>query len=346
MEDRASQQLLLFAVPVVFSSGMPLLFFIGAAGLLLGTFVDKYELARLSPHAPPQDISTPKAMVSIFPILILCRLAFATFVYSNDAVFGGGISEYYTTYVAPLDTLKLFRGMSSGSSFPHFVLFIIVLAYIILSATLLPIINGSFHLLEEGLESMSCCKCGRNSLRRFGKVGKSAFTEYYCERLDKDFGVGFVKSSHGVVTKRKKQQGHVTLVADPVRSLSKLEKNLGWRTVNESSFPEHTDDRMAPEAHYKVKAWMSSGVVKGVKHAKGQLKRTWEVIGENGPRSYRLDKHSKYKVVTLLREEKASNEELQVKKKTFRRNEESRGKYVVQTSDNSSSSSESEDEEE
>ena len=351
MEDRASQQLLLFAVPVVFSAGMPALFFIGAGGLLLGDFVDKYELARLSPHPPPQDASTPNVMVSMLPILILCRLAFATFVYSNDDIFGGGTSEYYTTYVAPFDRLKLFQGLSSSASFPHFVLFAIVLAYIVLRTVLWPIISGSFHMIEEGLESMSCFHGGRNSLRRLGKVGKSAFTEYYCERFDKDFRSSFLKTDHQLGAKRKKKNGIISLVADLVRPLSKLEKNLGWRVVNSASFPEHTDDRMAPEAHYKVKAWMSKGIVKGIQHNRGQLKRTWEVIGENGPSSYRLEKHPKYQVIKLLREERASNEELDVqhrKKKKALGKQASSKKYVVQHIDSgsgSSSSSGSEDDE-
>ena len=93
--------------------------------------------------------------------------------------------------------------------------------------------------------------------------------------------------------------------------------------------------------------------MKGIQHYRGQLKRTWEVIGENGPSSYRLEKHPKYQVIKLLRDERASNEELDTRRRREKQalsgKQASSKKYVVRHNDSGSSSgssSASEDDEE
>jgi len=350
MEERAADQLLLFAVPVVFSPGMPMLLFIGAFGLIVGDFVDKYELARLSPHPPPQDSSTPKVMVRILPYLVLMRLLFATLVFSNSEIFRTSESAYFNSYSTQYKSLGILRGISSEASIYHFIVLVVLLALLLFRAFLWPFIEGSFHIIEETLESLSCCcKCCKHSLRTArSRIGKSAFTEYYCERWDKDFSpnIATMCSRKPKMHKlRRKESGplRIPVFSPLVQKLSALEKILGWKIVNEDTHPKHTEDVSAPKPHYKVKAWMTEGTVKKVTHSKGQLKRTWEVIQENGPSSYRLEKQVRYEIINQLREEKKNTVMLEGKSKhksqreiTVRRTEESRN-----SSDSDSSGSDS-----
>ncbi len=339
IQGRAAAQLLLFSVPVVFSPGMPILLFIGCFGLLFGDFVDKYELARLSPHPQKSDSSTPSIMVSIIPFLVVLRLIFATLVFSNNDIFESNVSQYYVDYVEKSDTLGILRGISSEASVYHFALIIVVLAYLVLQKMLWPFIEGGFHIIEQTIESLSCCpnSCKHTLRTARNKTGKSAFTEYYCERFDKDFKPSIGKGGKKLRVVMKNIGGmNVPFTSKPVKSLSEFEQHLGWRIVNEETFPEHVVDTMIPKPHYKVKAWMSNGTIKGVEHVKGQLKRTWEVrpfhlytsnlfyhypntllfvryiqvIAENGSYSYRMEKNPRYEVVNQLREEKLSNEEV------------------------------------
>ena len=151
--------------------------------------MDKYELARLSPHPPPADSSTPKVMIRILPYLVAMRLFFASFVFSNSDIFKVGESLYFQAYRKQYESLGLFKGVASEASIYHFVALAVLVVLLLLKTFVWPFVEGFYHVLEETLESLACCcKCCKHRLGTSkNRVGKSAFTEYHCERWDKDF---------------------------------------------------------------------------------------------------------------------------------------------------------------
>lgn len=136
--------------------------------------------------------------------------------------------------------------------------------------------------------------------------GLPPFTEYYCDRLDKDFEKEGAKGVKWNPSHRRKSVDGVPHVSPPVPKLSRSERLLGWRSVKLSNFPEDNFDTQSTEKHWKVKTWMSNGTSRGVKHVKGQLKKTWEVCQESAPSTYRMLKHEKYAVIAELRNERVT----------------------------------------
>jgi hypothetical protein len=311
LDERLASQLLLFAVPVVFSPGMPILLVIGACGLVLGSVIDKIDLARLSCHPPPVDATMPRAMVGVIPYLVCLRSAFATWVYSSPTIFASSTNDAEATRFTQMDQISMIEGsdklsnrINSATVF-HFVFFVLVCLYLVLRAIVWPLVEGVHHLLQKSFESIRCGKT-KVKLLRPRSEGLPPFSDYYCDRLDKNF----VKEKRTEATwdpsVRRQSVDGVAYVSPAVPRLSKSERLLGWRSVKASNFPQHNDDTQSNEKHWKVKTWMSNGSSRGVKHRKGQLKRTWEVCQESAPSSYRMHKHGKYAVIDELRNEKVS----------------------------------------
>ena len=83
-----------------------------------------------------------------------------------------------------------------------------------------------------------------------------------------------------------------------------IQKKVGWRIVNEDTFPEHTDKRDTEKPHYKVKAWMANCILRGHQRYANEIKLTWEVCQEAGVSSYKMHHNPKYAVIDELRREK------------------------------------------
>ena len=316
LEQRVAAQLLLVAVPVVFSPGMPMLLIIGAIGILIGICMDKLDLARHSPHPPPVDATLARSMIEVLPTLIVSRLMFASWVFTNPSIFASvqdDSTEKLQAVLQKNDPVGLSRRLSNPAAVPHVIVLSLLLTYLAIRIFVWPFFEGVYHLIEKLINSF---QCGKHKIQLLPRNEPAPpFSEYYCLRLDDDFVKEPPKAQYNP-HKRKKEVGGVMHTANPVPKLSRVEQKIGWRTVNNSSFPLHTDKCDNTEAHYKVKAWMSNGKVRGVEHSKGQLKRTWEICQEAHPPSYRMHKHAKYAVIQHLRKEKQALHDVEIGKKS------------------------------
>ena len=310
LEIRVAAQLLLFYVPLVFSPGMPMLLYFGAFGLALGAAVDKVDLARHSKHPPPVDANVPFQMIRTMPMFLCMRLMFAAWVFSNPTIFpSNSDSAEYLSYVQNKvnnsENLSwLFARLGTNTAIPHVVLLAFIVAYMLIKSFVFPILEGSYHVIEKILESLNCHFLHSNLRPR--AEGNSPFTEYYCERHDENFKqvTKNNKPKHYTPNIRRKIINNMEMTAPLVPPLSKIQKKVGWRVVNEDTFPEHTDKRDTEKPHYKVKTWMVNCTLRGHQRYANEIKLTWEVCQEAGVSSYKMHHNPKYAVIDELRREK------------------------------------------
>lgn len=166
LDERLGSQLLLFAVPVVFSPGMPILLVIGACGLALGAVVDKINLSRLSSHPPPVDQTMPHYMVGTIPYLVCLRLLFSTWVYSTPTIFASSTNDVEASQFSQVDRMlegyEKFSNRINNATVFHFSLFVMIVLYLLLRAILWPLVEGLYHLL---LKTFRAVQCGKKKLK-------------------------------------------------------------------------------------------------------------------------------------------------------------------------------------
>jgi hypothetical protein len=230
LEIRVAAQLLLVYVPVVFSPGMPILFLIGAFGVVFGAMVDKLNIARHSKHPPAVDSNVPNQMIRTIPIFVLIRLMIAAWVFSNPVIFpSDSRSEEYTEYLrsqaqSSENLTWLFGRLGTNTAVPHVVLGSLLLTYLLSSSLIFPLLEGSYHVIEKVLESFNCHFL--HSQLRPRAEGNSPFTEYYCERYDENFKqvTKTNKPKHYNPNIRRAIINGVEMTAPCVPPLSKLDK--------------------------------------------------------------------------------------------------------------------------
>ena len=275
------------ACTILFSSGLPLLVPMALVSFFVSFWVDKYMLLRY--------YKRPTAMKSVTITDAVRSLSFAIFIHFMLAVFTLGDSTLFVSnstfdLEGQVESDSAFLGYdtlmqaASGSSQQHMLPTLVGLA--IVGSMLLLYIFPTSPLLKLIIYARIIF----GKLHRRVSEQNPPFTGHYIKPVVPRHYVGMSSWSGSIYNCLKWVLMSSVVDGDEKHNdrikLSDAEKLSGWVLKEERS----------TGSKFKLKEWKQTGYDdQGVKHNKGELKRTWECIRDAGLHSYRMDVNPKYR---------------------------------------------------
>ncbi len=328
---KTSQMMALIFFGMVYSPGLPILMPISFFAFLLYFNLDKRLLFRYNYRPQKIDDAIIQSVLVLLPYAALLRLAFACWMYSSSVLPDlfpsltlstsmlsaipssssvGSHSINSKDYLSFLASYETYGGVDSiywiqtrvlqPNVFPLFVVFV----FIILCKALRRLWKQiPFNLLLSPVYFLARCCCRRKKSLVYSEENGAAreelngfdlmqqdddlrqemapYTgEYYCYLYDKRE----MKVSCGQCCKPKNRG-----------KLPEQEILDGWLTVEQGDYV------------VKTKIWTHSSVTDGVTRIRGDYKKTFEVVRDNGCFSYNLEKIPAYTLAIVGMREGASN---------------------------------------
>lgn len=275
------------ACTILFSSGLPLLMPMALVSFFVSFWVDKYMLLRY--------YKRPMAMKSVTITDAVKSLSFAIFIHFALAIFTLGDSTLFVSnstfgLESQVVSKSSFLGYdtlmqaASGASQQHMLPTLIGL--VIVGSALLLYIFPTSPLIKLIIYA----RIFFGKLHRRVSEQNPPFTGHYIKPVLPRHYTG-MSSWSGSFYKCLKWVLMSSVVDGDNKpneriKLSDAEKLSGWVLKEERS----------TGTKFKLKEWKQTGYDdQGVKHTKGQLKRTWECIRDAGLHSYRMDVNPKYR---------------------------------------------------
>lgn len=256
-------------VALLFYSGLPLLLPIAAVSMIVQFWLDKLLLLRFNSRPKFYTDALSSLVVSIVPWGVVCHLVMALWILGNKGVLNSGPLDLSQFGLSRNETQKAVDSFIEHTKAydPLQVARAIVLSHVFPVAVFLLIVVICYVLVLT---------IGDLLIRAARYFVVLITCGWCCKKITLPRDRRFVPPFTGTFVRELNPRDEYELLHDEVLD--------GW--VLETDAKSHQT---------LTKVWLADGVVHGVRHAKGDRKRTWEVLRDESLHSYVLTNNPVYK---------------------------------------------------